>query len=253
LIDIPKERLQYSVSTNTFTSFFNDRNISVVDTSEGVVVFKKDCLLMGKAEALEALFLKKFQAAAPYALIETKPRISTKTSLPSDFQRYRLVDILLNENMLRKNNGSFTAVFKVGDKERKLYFAYDMDAKARVFKAKRNLPNGTILSNDDFETVFVNLDTVPSRAFLRALDQQFVAKNMIREGQILTDYLLEIKHLVSRKESIKAIYKDQGLVIEVQATLLEDGDLGDVVKIKTEQGKILNAKIISSREAVIAE
>jgi len=43
------------------------------------------------------------------------------------------------------------------------------------------------------------------------------------------------------------------LSIEVQATLLEDADLGDIVKIKTEQGKVLSAKIISSKEAVIVE
>ncbi len=253
LVEIPKDRMQYTVMSGAILSFFNDRNISVVDTSEGVVVFKKECRLMGKADAIEALFLKKFQAAAPYVLIESKPHIGTKASLPADFKRYELIDILLSDNTLRKNSGSFVALFKVGDKERKLYFSYEMDAKARVFKAKRNLLNGTILGNDDFETVLVGLDALPNRAMLRENTQTLMVKSTVKEGQILTDYLFEPKRLVTKKSAIKALYKDESLSIEVQATLLDDGDVGDIVRIKTEQGKILNAKIVSANEAVILE
>ncbi|MCD8545651.1 MAG: flagella basal body P-ring formation protein FlgA [Sulfurospirillum cavolei] len=58
---------------------------------------------------------------------------------------------------------------------------------------------------------------------------------------------------MTKKSAIKALYKDESLSIEVQATLLDDGDVGDIVRIKTEQGKILNAKIVSANEAVILE
>jgi len=43
------------------------------------------------------------------------------------------------------------------------------------------------------------------------------------------------------------------MVIEVHVTLLEDANIGDVVKVKTEQGKVLRAEILSKHEAKILE
>jgi len=208
---------------------------------------------MGKADAMTELFLKKFQETSPFVRIDEKPRISIKTSLPTDFERYELVDISISDAMLKKNSGSFVAVFKVGNREKKLYFAYEMNAKVMVFKAKHNLLNGKILTNDDYESVWESLDALPNRVITNEIPQNAVIKNGVKEGQILTDFHLDIKKMLSRKASIKALLKEEGLVIEVQATLLEDGNIGDVVKIRTEQGKILSAKILSPYEVIILE
>ncbi|AHJ12919.1 flagellar basal body P-ring formation chaperone FlgA [Sulfurospirillum multivorans] len=245
--------MHYTVSTNTLRTAFNDLNATIIDSSDGVVIFRRHCSLMGKADAMTELFLKKFQETSPFVRIDEKPRISIKTSLPTDFERYELVDISISDAMLKKNSGSFVAVFKVGDREKKLYFAYEMNAKVMVFKAKHNLLNGKILTNDDYESVWESLDALPNRVITNEIPQNAVIKNGVKEGQILTDFHLDIKKMLSRKASIKALLKEEGLVIEVQATLLEDGNIGDVVKIRTEQGKILSAKILSPYEVIILE
>ncbi len=253
LVEIPKDRMQYSITTNSILSFFADHNISVIDTSDGVIVFKRGCKMMGKLDEIESAFLMKFQALAPFVIIDEKPLISIKSSLPPDFKRYQLSGISISDSMLRRNSGSFVGIFQIGNKERKLYFSYEMNAKATVFKAKRNLLNGKILTIDDYDTTLVSLDALPTRAIVQEMPHNLVVKSNIKEGQIFTDYLFDVKRLVYKKESIKALFKEDGLSIEVQATLLEDADLGDIVKIKTEQGKVLSAKIISSKEAVIVE
>jgi flagellar basal body P-ring formation protein FlgA len=253
IVQIPKDRVNYTISTNTLRTAFNDRNVTFIDSSDGVIIFKRNCSLMGKADAITEFFLQKFQEAAPLVMIEEKPRISLKTSLPSDFKRYELIDVRISDAMLKKNSGTFIATFKVGDREKKLYFAYEMNAKMMVFKAKRNLLNGKILTNDDYESVWESLDALPPRVIVNEIPQNGMIKNGVKEGQILTDFHIDIKKSVSKKESVKAVLKEEGLVIEVQATLLEDGNIGDVVKIKTEQGKILNAKILSSHEVIILE
>jgi len=245
--------MQYSVTTSPILSFFADRNVSVIDTSDGVIVFKYDCNMMGKLDAIQSAFLSKFQQLAPYVIIDEKPLITTKSSLPPDFKHYQLIDIVISDSMLKRNNGSFVGVFKIGNQERKLYFSYEMNAKATVFKAKHNLLNGKILTIDDYDTASVRLDELPRKVILQEMPSNFVVKNRIKEGQILTNYLFDIQRLVYKKESIKALLKEEGLIIEVSAMLLEDADLGDIVKIKTDQGKVLNAKIISSSQAIIVE
>ncbi len=253
ILTIPKERVQYTVPTSTLRAAFSDHNVTIIDSSDGVVIFRRNCSLMGKADAMIKLFLKKFQEASPLVMIDEKPRISIKTSLPADFQRYELIDIVISDAMLKKNSGSFVAVFKVGDRNKKLYFAYEMNAKVMVFKAKHNLLNGKILTNDDYESVWESLDALPNRVITHEIPHNAMIKNGVKEGQILTDFHVDIKKMLSKKSSIKALLKEEGLVIEVQATLLEDGNIGDVVKIKTEQGKMLNAKILSHHEAIILE
>ena len=253
IIQIPKDRMQYTIPTNVIRTAFNDRNVTIIDSSDGVVIFKRNCTLMGKSDAIEEAFLKKFQEASPTVFIEEKPRISAKSSLPVDFKRYQFVGVHIPETTLKKNSGSFVAIFKVGDKERKLYFNYEMNAKAMVFKAKRNLLNGKILTNDDYESILMSLEGIPTRAVLNEIPQNAMMKTSIKEGQVIADYHFDMKKTLSKKDSIRALLKESGLEIEVQATLVEDADIGDVVKIKTEQGKILNAKIVSTKEAVILE
>lgn len=128
-----------------------------------------------------------------------------------------------------------------------------MEAKALVFKAKHNLHNGKILTSEDYESVWLNLDDIPIRALTQDLPYNSMVKGSLKAGQVLADYHLSIKKMFSKQERIKALFKEEGLVIEIQATLLSDADVGDIVKIRTEQGKVLNAKIISSKEAIILE
>ena len=253
VLTIPKDRAHYTIPSSQVISIFSDKNISVIDSSEGVIVFKRNCNMMGKQVEITNAFLKKIQEESPYIIIETMPIISIKSSLPSDFSRYTLTAISIPETMLKKNTGSFMGIFKIGDKEKKIYFYYTLDAKIEVFKAKHNLLNGKILSSDDYEKVPISLEGLPSRALLGEIPRNVMIKSYIKEGSIFTDSMLETKKDLSKKETIKALLQEGGLRIEVQATLLEDANIGEVVKIKTEQGKTLNAKIVSYKEAIILE
>ena len=253
LFTIPKERMHFSVSTQQLLSFFNDKNVTVVNRSDGIVLFKRNCDLMGKREQLEKALMEKFQELSPSISFDSKPNILTKSPLPVDFEHYLFEALSLNEAMLKKSNGSFIASFTISGKRKKITFYYQMDAKLPAFKAKRNLQSGKILQNDDFEMVLVALDTLPSKAIIGELSPNLMVKNSIQEGQIFSEYLFSTKKALMKKESIKALLTEGNLVIELHVILQEDANIGDVVKVKTEQGKVLNAKILSLKEAMILE
>ena len=78
-------------------------------------------------------------------------------------------------------------------------------------------------------------------------------KNYVKEGQIFSEYFFDTRKDVMKKESIKAFLSEGSLVIELHVTPLDDANIGDIVKVKTEQGKVLNAKILSEKEAMILE
>ena len=253
VISIPKDRVNYTVSTTQIIAAFLDKNISVIDTTEGVVIFKRHCRMLGQEDVLSAAFLEKFQELYPFVKIEKKPHIFVRTTLPPDFGRYKLLSVQIQDSVMIKSRGTFVAIFKIGNKDRKFYINYDIDASVDVFKAKHNLLNGKILTTDDYEQVSIGLDSFSSRTIVGEMPSNIVIKNYIKEGQILMENFFEQKQDVSKRESIKAYLKEGALVIEVHATLLEDGNVGDIVKIKTEQGKVLKAKILSPNKVLIVE
>ncbi|MDD2385114.1 MAG: flagellar basal body P-ring formation chaperone FlgA [Sulfurospirillaceae bacterium] len=253
IVNIPKDRVHYTIPTSQLIAAFSDKNITVIDVTEGVVIFKRHCKMMGQEDALNNAFLEKFQAMFPFVKIEKKPHIFIRTSLPSDFARYKLIAVQIQDSAIKKSNGTFVAIFQIGNKERKFYVNYELQASVDVFKAKHNLLNGKILDTDDYEQVSIGLDNFSSRTIVGLMPSNLVIKNYIKEGQILMENFFEEKQDVSKRDSIKAYLKEGALMIEVQATLLEDGNIGDIVKIKTEQGKILKAKILSTNQVMIVE
>jgi len=253
VITIPKDRSHYTVPSSQIINAFHDKNVTITDSTEGTVTFKRHCDLSGKLQSIEAAFMEKVQTLSPWLVIEKKPHIMVKSTLPNDFERYRFESISLNENALKKNSGSFISLFSINGKPKKITFYYEMEAKLPVFKAKRNLQSGKILSYDDTEAVLVDIGSIPSRAIVGEIPPALMSKNHIKEGQILSDYLFETKKDLMKKETLKGFFSEGNMVIEVHVTLLEDGNIGDVVKVKTEQGKVLSAEILSKHEAKILE
>jgi len=43
------------------------------------------------------------------------------------------------------------------------------------------------------------------------------------------------------------------LVVELETTLLEDANIGDIVQVRTKQGKLFKAKLVSQHEAIIQQ
>ena len=253
ILKVPKERIQFSLSTQQLLDFFHDKNITLIDHSGGVVIFKRQCDLMGKKEILEKAFVAKIHELSPFIVLEDSPTIFTKSLLPQDFKHYVLESISLNETALKKQSGSFMATFMTQKKRKKITFYYEMLAKLPAFKAKRNLQIGKIISNDDFEQVLVSIDALPAKAIIGVLPEHLIVKNHIKEGQIASEYFVDTKKDVMKKETIKAFLTQDNLAIEIEVIVQEDASIGDIVKVKTQNGKVLSAKILSQKEAMILE
>ncbi len=254
IASFPKERMNFSLPTQQILDFFHDKNVTIHDQSSGIVTFKKECDFMGKKDILEKALIEKFHEIYPMIVLDTQPIISLKSPLPKDFEQYVLESITLHESALKRQNGTFLATFLAHNKRKKMTFYYEIHAKLPSFKAKRNLQTGKIVTNDDFESVVIEIDALPSKAIIGGvLPENLMVKNYIKEGQIASEYFFDIKKDVMKKETIKAFLTQDNLVIEADVIAQEDGHIGDIIKVKTHNGKVLNAKILSSKEAMIIE
>ncbi len=199
-------------------------------------------------EAVLAEFEKRHPCMFLYSL-----KIEATSPLPIDFQKQEFIRVDLRPNMLRKNRGSFRAVFKTSKRERNLFFKFNIDATVDVFKAKHKLHNDRILSKSDYEKVVLKIDKLPSRVITCNMPKSLITRSYVGANSILTMNRFELKKDFLRGTDIRAYIKDGMLILETKATLLEDGNIGDSVRIKTDKGGLFRAKLISNNEAMILD
>ena len=80
-----------------------------------------------------------------------------------------------------------------------------------------------------------------------------IIKGYVKKGAILSKNYLKIKKAILKGEYIRAILKDENLILEIDAHLLNDANIGDIVQIRTAVGRVYKAKIVSLKSAVIQE
>ena len=206
-----------------------------------------------KLNIISEAVLSKFENRHPCLNINDLPKIKPTSPLPSDFKDYEFIKIKFRDYLLRKRHGSFKAIFKTPSREKSIYFKFDIDATVDVFKAKHKLYNDKILSKNDYEKISIKLDSLPSKVITCNMPKKLMTKNYVSANTILTMNRFKHKKDVLKGTDILAYIRDGMLVLETEATILKDANIGDIVKIKTDNGKLFRAKLISKYKAIILE
>ncbi len=251
ILDLPKNRASYSVTSLKITSKFKKNGINITDLSGGTVVFK-NCKLPIDTKYIKKVLVKKFKKRYPNIKIQNI-YISSPSSLSPNLSFYRIEDIKLQPNAYRKSKGTFSISLKKGKRKKKIYLKFSIDATIGVFKANYNLRNGKILQKDDYIATRVRFDKLRNGTITNALQKSYIVKGYIRKDAILDFSHFRVKKDMLKGQFIKAILEEGNLVLEVDAHLLKDANIGDIVRIKTVSGKSMSAKIISLKTAKILE
>lgn len=248
---IPSSRASYRISSLDIAKEFKERGYTIIDESSGVINFRRYCNLAGKRQEIASRLMERFREKYP-CIKASLPHIEATSVLPRDFERYSIKELEVGEHIYKDSKGSFAAIFTTPSKKsQKLYFRFTLEASLDLFKAKYNLHNDKILTDNDYEKIHVELNRLSSDVIACTMPQNLITKSYISAGTILDMQRLEIKKDVLKGASIRAILSDGMLVIGIDALLLDEGNIGEEVTIKTDKGKILKAKLVSPNEAII--
>jgi len=251
ILDLPANRTTFQVSSLRIISKFKQHDENITDLTNGIVTFKK-CHSVIDFENIKKLLVQKFKIKYPSIKIKNI-EITSISPLPVKLSYYKLQDIDLAPNDYRNSSGTFGVLYKKGMEIKKIYLRYMIDANISVFKASYNLRNGKILNPDDYERVEIKFNKLPLHVISGKIKKDYIIKGYIRKGLILSTNSLKIKKNLLKNSYIKAILEDENMILEVDAHILNDANIGDTVKIRTTNGKILRAKIISLKTAKIIE
>ena len=168
-------------------------------------------------------------------------------TLPKNFEEYSF--IRLAEGKFDKASGYLRAEFKAPDKLKKnVFFRYFIKAKLEILRANKDLARGEALRAEHYKVAFYDFDKVPMGALGQDDDLDLIARTNIRKNAILRQNMFKANHLVKKNTLLKGILNDGDVKISVELMTLEAGNKGDVIKVKTKDGKVLQAVIVGKNQ-----
>ena len=251
ILTLPKNRAKYSISSLKIVSAFKKNDINITDISGGIVVFR-NCKLPIDIKKIKQVIREKFKER--YKSIKINEiDISSPSSLMPNLSSYSIQKVEIKDRAFRRKSGTFSVVLKKGDEQKKIYLKYNIDATIVVFKANYNLRNGKILKKIDYRQTRIKFQNLPPNILMIKPLENYIIKGYIRKDAILDQSHFKIKKDLLKGDYIKAILSDGNMILEIDAHLLTDANIGDKIKIRTVLGKVFDAKIVSKRRAKILE
>ena len=216
------------------------------DKSGGSVAFVKNCSIM---DEIQMQFLRSISDEYPGISISDLS-ISPQNKLPANFKEFVLKNIFLGDQNSQK--GTFRASFEDVDLSLKsIYFKFSFNAKMPAFIAINSMNTNHILSLLDYQPTMIEFGKWPKDALSSSNSLALITKAQIKSGEILTKRQFNAISLVKKGQMLNAVLSEGGVKIIAEVKALEDGNLGDMIKIRTKENKILQATVSGKDEAVI--
>ncbi len=149
------------------------------------------------------------------------------------------------------NRVIFTVLNFYKDVKRKIAGSFFLDLWDNVICAARPLNIGDTISPEDITYRKKNLAYLPFKVW-DGKGGPWRVKRPIGVGQVIYQKDLEPKPLVLKNQKIFLVYETRFIFLRVPAKALEDGSLGDFIKVMNLQSKrVVIAKIVDKNKVII--
>lgn len=135
---------------------------------------------------------------------------------------------------------TFMKVQCIGGDAHSFFVGLDFDVFAPVLVMKKTIPIGQAVGPDDVEFNTMNIAQLPQGWIdnMAHLNNK-TATRSLTPGLVLRQDYIKGTPLIRRGDTVKVMMKGQGFSIDGSAQAVEAAELGQSIKIKTSQGKIL--------------
>jgi len=191
-------------------------------------------------DRLENYIYKKFVSYYPNMSVQ-KITIKANSTIPKG---YKLDRIYFQKNSLKRDSGNFSAIYSDGSHEKRVYFKYNIKATVPVLVAIDDIPSHTPLDSSQFSNTSIKFTNFYDKPVLRVEGKE--SKTFIPKGKILILRLIRAIPAIHRGDIVQAIAKDGGVELSFMVKALQDGGVGESIRVKREVYKTLKAKVVSS-------
>jgi flagella basal body P-ring formation protein FlgA len=197
--------------------------------------------------------ISKFKETYPSISINSL-QISPMGSFSKNLKDYKMKAIFISKASLKKSHGTFSVLYtNKNEEEKKRFFKYFINAKISVYKSNHRIKKDDHITKDDLtyeEIIFNNIRFIPiNQRYLHG----YSAKRNINENEIIATKDIKIIPDIKRGQSLEATLYSNGIFVNFTATAMQDGTIGDIIRVKKGNKKSFKAKITSSSSVDIID
>ena len=137
------------------------------------------------------------------------------------------------------------------NQQKKIFFDYTIDAKIDVYIAKNNIKKDTELSPLNCIKKSIILDKLKAMPLEHLPDHALQSKTNIRSGSILTTKDIRKLYLIKRGSYVNTTLNERGMVISFSAKAENNGKLGAIITVQTDDGKKLKVRVTGKNMAEV--
>lgn len=135
----------------------------------------------------------------------------------------------------------------ITNKRSRMQIWFDVSAEEKVMRLSRNVAEGELLTEDDFEITYLNVRQKKSSIFsLNNSLKLYQYKFDINKGEVLYKEMLKEAYDIRKSENVKVISTTGPVTIESEALARESGYVGEIITLESNSSnKLFRAQIVS--------
>ncbi len=201
---------------------------------------------------IRALLQKKFQEAYPSMQINAI-HLQPSSNLIHKLDGYRVTNVAVTKDTLRRAKGSVMVTLQKGQKKRRLYFKYNLDATVTLYKSAQPIQRGARLIPQMATKVTIPFNALYHRPITDEAFYRYVAKQHIGVNKPLTIEKFKNAPDIQRNDTVTAVIKEGGIELQFTAKALQDGNVGDIIRIRKDYKRHFKARVLSNTDVEVVE
>jgi flagella basal body P-ring formation protein FlgA len=246
VLSIPEGRSVYKVYSDEVVLEFVKRGIEVEAPSSSTITFsqKVDFDKKRVTEHIEKLFKTKYQ---DFDIEIESMDVEPTSSLSLEGFEIEKIDFDLDDT--DKTKGSFRVDFiDEAGRKKATYFGYEIKASILGYVALKDIRGNEPISLKDFTQKRVDLSLAKKRPVRATMLENAYSRNYIQKDSLITENF--IKKLPDVKRGDRVVVSDDRGAIFIQsiAEALDNGSIGDVIRVRLKNDKVANGVVISKNK-----
>ena len=243
ILTIPKHTKEYKIPLLKLKKLLRERGF-VIDQKNKIISFSLNCI-NNKYPFLKKYLRDVYKNYYPSIYIKN---IFLKTSSKTSFSKGDIKKIEISSSSLKREKGFLKVLLKNG---KRVYFSYEIEAFIEVLKADRNIKKGEPILSSFFSKSKEKFKFFYQKPVTKGNFLGFKAKRFIKEGEILTKNMIKKRGEIEKGDKVMAYIKENGLIVSFEAVSLDEGGVGDIIRVNKDKRKIFKGKVISKNAVEI--
>ena len=168
--------------------------------------------------------------------------------------KYRLEKIIFDNRDLRKINGNFEVHIRHNERNKKVFFNFQIDATIDSLNAVGSIKSGEIIDKNNTTITPIPLTKNLSLPVGADILGQYEAKSFISGGSSIVASKITPKIIVRKGDILSVDYQNGDISITFSVKAMQDGAINQSIRAQnTQSNRELNVIILDSKNAKIGD